>query len=209
MDAFVNMFIKGGPVMWPLLACSLLAMTFVIERVFFWWRERHRIDEELTERILSLTEEGCFEEAIHVGGEHVDMYAQVLRRGLEHRQHGLTEAMQIESAKQISRMKQGLSLLDTIITLAPLLGILGTVTGIIKSFDLLGQSGVDDPKAVSGGIAEALITTAAGLVVAIFTLLPFNYFVSKTQAVAGLLEKVATQMEVAYRKSRAKVGNGD
>ena len=97
-------------------------------------------------------------------------------------------------------MKHGLNVLDTIITMAPLLGILGTVLGIIQSFDLLGQSGIQDPKAVTGGIAQALITTAAGLSVALVTLVPFNILVSRVQRATRLLENVTTQLEIAHRK---------
>ena len=99
-------------------------------------------------------------------------------------------------------MKSAMAILDTIITMAPLLGILGTVTGIIQSFDLLGQLQVEDPRGVADGIAEALITTAAGLVIALGTLLPFNYFISRIQRETRRLEQVATQFEVVYRKGQ-------
>lgn len=204
MQAFWAWFLKGGPIMWPLLACSILSATVILERVWFWWRERRRTDESLVQRILALVEAGACDEAVRLGGPRADMCVQVIQGGLMHRDHGLTEAMQVEAARQAARMRQGLGILDTIITLAPLLGILGTVTGIIKSFDLLGQGGIDDPRAVSSGIAEALITTAAGLGVAILTLLPYNYFVARMQTAVALLEKVATQMEVAYRRGRER-----
>jgi biopolymer transport protein ExbB len=85
--------------------------------------------------------------------------------------------------------------------MAPLLGILGTVLGIIASFDLLGASGIEDPKAVTGGIAQALITTAAGLAVAIVSLIPLNYFVARTQRETRRLEQIATQFEVTCRRN--------
>lgn len=101
-------------------------------------------------------------------------------------------------------MKKGMAILDTIITMAPLLGILGTVTGIIKSFDLLGAMQMEDPRGVATGIAEALLTTAAGLIIALGTLLPFNYFISRIQQESRRLEQLATQFEVAYRKGCAR-----
>jgi biopolymer transport protein ExbB len=120
-----------------------------------------------------------------------------------HREHGLMEAMEVAAGDEIERMKRGLPILDTIITMAPMLGILGTVTGIIKSFNLLGTVGVADPRAATSGLAEALITTAAGLIVALATLVPFNYFVSRVTSSAKHLEQVAAQFGVAYRKSRS------
>jgi biopolymer transport protein ExbB len=126
---------------------------------------------------------------------------KVLVSGVCHRAYSLSESMQIEAEKEIERTRQGLSILDTIITLAPLLGILGTVTGIIQAFDLLGASGIPDPRVATAGISQALITTAAGLVIAIATLIPFNYFVRRVQRRMRHLEHTATRFEVVYRKS--------
>ena len=90
--------------------------------------------------------------------------------------------------------------LSTIITAAPLLGILGTVIGIIVSFDMLGTAGIEDPRAVTSGIAQALLTTAAGLGIAILSVFPFNYFNSKVENATQLFEKYATSLEIVYEK---------
>jgi biopolymer transport protein ExbB len=97
-------------------------------------------------------------------------------------------------------MKSGMNVLDTIITMAPLLGILGTVLGIIESFDLLSLSGIQDPKAVIGGISQALITTASGLTVALVTLMPYNYYLTRIESAVRRIEKVGTRFELAYQK---------
>ncbi|OVE73882.1 hypothetical protein BVX94_02505 [bacterium B17] len=187
--------------MWPLLLCSLVSITIALERILFWWGERHSHEAELVEKVFSLTERGEYGQAMEVDG-YSSALVRVLVKGLAERDHGLSEAMQIEAENQIDRMKQGLAVLDTIVTMAPLLGILGTVLGIIESFDLLGARGIEDPKAVTGGIAQALITTAAGLSVAIVTLIPFNYFMETVKRATGKLENTATRFEVAYRRSR-------
>jgi biopolymer transport protein ExbB len=109
--------------------------------------------------------------------------------------------MQVEAEQQLDRMRTGFSVLDTIITMAPLLGILGTVTGIIKSFNLLQGAGLQDPRLTTGGISEALITTAAGLTVALATLMPYNYLLSRLRRVSRRLEHTATQFEVVFRRS--------
>lgn len=200
MTAWQSFFVRGGPVMWPLLGCSLVSLTITIERMIFWWRQRRRDDPARVNRIFRLAERGAFAEAAALNGGRPDFAARMLLAGLQDREHGLSEAIQIEAGNLVERMKKGLSVLDTVITMAPLLGILGTVTGIIRSFDLLGSSEIADPRLVSGGIAEALITTAAGLVIALGTLIPFNYFIARVQKTAKKLEQIATQFEVCYRK---------
>ncbi len=198
------LFAKGGPLMWPLLLCSVVSVTITVERVLFWLKAHGARDDDLLDSMFLRTEAGDFGGALDAGDGTEDYAAGVLAEGLAHREHGLTEAMQVAAQRAIERMKLGLNVLDTIITLAPLLGILGTVLGIIESFDFLGQSGIEDPRAVTGGIAQALITTAAGLSVAIVTLIPFNYLVGAVQHATGRLESFTTRFEVAYRKGLVK-----
>ncbi len=193
---------RGGPVMWPLLVCSLVALTAILERVFFWMRESMTRDQGLLDRMIELTQRGEFDQAVLESKSACCAPTRMLRAGLQHRDHGLKEAMEVSASEEIARMKSGMAVLDTIITMAPMLGILGTVTGIIKSFDLLGALQFQDPRGVSAGIAEALITTAAGLIIALGVLMPFNYFISRIQRETRRLEQVSTQFEVVYRKGQ-------
>jgi len=195
-----ELFVRGGPIMWPLLLLSVTSLTISIERALFCWRTRQKKDDSVIEDIFRLTEKGDFEAAVSAGRKSPDIVAEVLVSGLEHRDYGLTETMQVTAEDEIARMTRGLDVLDTIITIAPLLGILGTVLGIIESFDLLGASGIEDPKAVTGGIAQALLTTAAGLSVALLTLVPFKYLAARVQRATRHLEGLTTRFEVAYRK---------
>jgi len=195
-----ELFVRGGPVMWPLLLLSVTSLTISIERVVFWWRVARRRDEEAVEKMFHLTETGDFEGAAGAGSESRDMSVEILVSGLEHRNYGLSETMLVAAEEEIAGMKRGLNVLDTIITMAPLLGILGTVLGIIESFDLLGAAGIENPKAVTGGIAQALLTTAAGLSVALLTLITNNYFAARVQRTARHLENLTTRFEVAYRR---------
>lgn len=206
MEFARTIFQRGGPIMWPLLVCSIISLTITIERLLFWLRGSLAGNPSVTDRLLDCTERGAFDDAMAAVDPASSAVARVLRAGLRHREHGLSEAMHIQAGEEIARMKGGLGVLDTIVTMAPLLGILGTVIGIIESFDLLGASGIEDPKAVTGGIAQALITTAAGLTVALITLIPLNYFVARVQRATTLLEQMATQLEVAYKRAR---GNAD
>ena len=112
------------------------------------------------------------------------------------------EDIQMFINSQGGQITAGMAILDTIITMSPLLGILGTVTGIIASFDFLGQAGVEDPKAVTGGIAQALITTATGLTIALATIIPYNYFVVKLERAARNIEKCTTSFEIFHKKAK-------
>jgi len=205
-----DMFIRGGPLMWPLLICSIVSLTISVERILFWWREKRRRDNNRLEKIFRQAEAGDHQSVLHNnhvrtdGNDRLDFSARILISGLANRCYGLRESMEVAAEDEIERMKRGLDILDTIITMAPLLGILGTVLGIIDSFDLLGHSGIEDPKAVTGGIAQALITTAAGLTVALMTLVPFNYMVAKVKKETKDVNKIMIRFEAAYRNGLEK-----
>ena len=207
-----ELFIRGGPLMWPLLICSILSVTISIERVFFWLREHRRRRDDLIEEIFWKTQDGQVETLLEKGHSATneasgrDYGLRVLLCGLAHRDCGLRETMEVAATKEIDRMRRGLDILDTIITMAPLLGILGTVLGIIDSFNLLSGSGIENPRAVTGGIAQALITTAAGLTVALVTLVPFNYFVEKVRKATNEINNLMVRLETSCRKGQeAKV----
>lgn len=201
MEYVVDLFSKGGPIMWPLLICSIVAVALALERVVNLVKIEMSADADLLGNIFGLVEKGRCDEAIATGKPSSDPAISVIVEGLIHRDHGLADAMQVEAEQQLDRMRTGFSVLDTIITMAPLLGILGTVTGIIKSFNLLQDAGLSDPRLTTGGISEALITTAAGLVVALATLIPYNYLLSRVRRVTRRLEHTATQFEVVFRRS--------
>lgn len=190
--------------MWPLFACSVVTVAIVIERAIFWLRVTLTRNQQQINRTFELTENGDFETAIEEAKETRCMTCRILTIGLAHRNYGLNENLEAAAEIEIAHMKRGLSVLDTIITLAPLLGILGTVSGIIASFDLLGDAGIEDPKAVTGGIAQALITTATGLTVAIITLLPHNALVRKVEKVTHFLEKMCSCYTVTVQKGVEK-----
>ncbi len=205
--AFATLFERGGVVMWPLLACSLTGITVALERAFVFARfHRQRAAGEAEVRaMLADLQQGDTAGAISRGLNNVaGPIAGVLAEGLQEAGTGLGESLQMSASRLLNDLRRGLSLLDTIITLGPLLGILGTVTGIIRSFHLLSSAGVQDPTAVTGGIAEALLTTAAGLIVAILALLPFNFFVAQLKRYARHLEQLSHRCEVAYQQGQVR-----
>ena len=199
-----DLFQKGGVVMYPLLACSLVSLTVIFERSLFWIREKRRADNTVVDEVLELARLGEYQKIKARAEGAVDYVVRVLVCGLVHREFSLSKAMEMAAMDEIKRMKRYLPVLDTLITAAPLLGILGTVIGIIHSFDMLGQAGIQDPQAVTSGIAQALITTAAGLMIAIFTLFPYNYFMSKVEKAAVRIEKYATSLEIVCDGEQAK-----
>jgi len=198
----IDFFFKGGPVMYPLLACSIVTLTLIIERLIFWWKERGRCDGELVERILTFADKGEYEAIARETKRSRDCVVRMLVCGLVHREYSLDNALEMAAAEEVKRMRRNMAPLDTIITLAPLLGILGTVTGIINSFHILGQTTIETPQAVTAGIAEALITTATGLVIALFTLIAFNYFNVKIEGAVSRMEKYGTSLEIVINRKR-------
>ena len=196
----IDVFIKGGPVMYPLLACSIIALTVIIERTIFWIVEDYRRNQKLVNSVLSLAELGDWSTAREKIGNTQDFIIKILVTGILHREFNMTKAMETAASDELDRMRRHLSILDTMITVSPLLGIFGTVVGIILSFELLGKTGLADPQAVTAGIAQALITTASGLGIAILSLFPYNYFNSRVEKAAALIEKYATSLEIVYEK---------
>lgn len=197
-----NLFEKGGPVMYPLLLCSLVSIAIIVERAIFWIKTQQGRDWRLVSEILQLADKGEYEEAARRARGTGDYIARVLLDGIAHRNYSLSEALQMRAEEEVRRMRKNLTILDTIITLAPLLGILGTVTGIIGSFRLLGEAEVTSPRMASAGIAEALITTAAGLIIAITTLIPYNYFLSRAERATREMEKFASSLEITFERQK-------
>ncbi len=203
----LSFFLKGGPVMYPLLLCSIISFTVVVERIIFWTREKRRRDQGVVDEILNLATQGEYKKAAQVGSTSKDYVARILVCGLVHLNFSLSSALSMAAAEEIKRTRKYLMIMDTMITMSPLLGIFGTVTGIINSFELLGTAGIENPQAVTGGIAQALITTAAGLAIAILTLIPYNYFVSKTEDAVSDMEKYGTDLEIVFEKNKVVDSN--
>jgi biopolymer transport protein ExbB len=186
-------FIKGGPIMVPLLLCSIIALAVVIERAMFWKRIGAH---ERVESVLSLVEKHDFAKAREVAEADGSPVARVLAAGLAHLNPSAAKAMEVAAQGQIPTLRKRLVILDTIITLAPLLGLLGTVIGMIGSFDIMSASGIGQPHAVTGGVAEALIATATGLLIAILTLVPYNYFSNRAERELEQIEYFASRLEL-------------
>jgi biopolymer transport protein ExbB len=185
----------------PLLACSLISLTLTIERLFFWERIK---SQEAVQNMLGLVESGQFDQALKLGKNSQHPIARVLTAGLAHRNPAPAKAMEAAAQAQIPALKNRLGALDTIITLAPLLGLLGTVVGMIGSFDIMSQAGMGQPHAVTGGVAEALIATATGLLIAILTLIPYNYFTTRVEKEMDAMEHFSSSLELLLHEQMGK-----
>ncbi len=186
--------------MYPLLFCSILAVTVIVDRFIFWAREDIRRNRPLVDEVLELCRMGDWEGVRKKVQGSKDYVIRILVSGILHRDFSMLKAMESAAADEVKRMRRHMSILDTMITVAPLLGIFGTVLGIISSFELLGASGIANPQAVTGGIAQALITTAAGLGIAILSVFPYNYFNARVENAVLAIEKYATSLEIVFEK---------
>jgi len=195
-----DFFFHGGPVMYPLLACSILVLTVIIERLLFWLTVDMNRNMKLIGDVLELCRQGDWESVRNRVYGSKDFIIRVLVSGILHREFSMAKAMEATAAEEIRNMRRYMGVLDTMITVAPLLGIFGTVIGIITSFEALGSTGIDQPQAVTAGIAQALITTATGLGIAILSVFPYNYFNSKVEKAVLNIEKYATSLEIVYEK---------
>jgi len=195
----IKLLIKGGVMMIPLLICSVISLAIVIERFLYWYRIRSR---DLPERMLQLVEDEKIQSALELTKGAKDPTLRVMAVAIEHSNPSAGEAMEAAALAEIPRMKQYLPVLDTIVTLAPLLGLLGTITGMISSFGIMSLAGIGQPHAITGGIAEALIATATGLSVAICTLVPYNYFLSKSERKIEEMETYASRLELLLRRRK-------
>jgi biopolymer transport protein ExbB len=156
------------------------------------------------EKLLRLVEQREFAKALKAEQAAESPVMRVLVAGLAQEAPSVTKAMEATAQDQIPILKKRLTILDTIITLAPLLGLLGTVIGMIGSFDIMSASGIGQPHAVTGGVAEALIATATGLLIAILTLVPYNYFSSRAEREIERMEYYASRLELLLARSEEK-----
>lgn len=199
----VHLFIKGGPIMWPILVASILALGVVIERVFFLLNDKRKRNRRLLNQFFGEVEKGQLDAAIALSHKTKDCIATTLGYALENRQDSLDDALAYAQSRTLKTFRRGIPVLDTVITLAPLLGLLGTVTGMMGSFSVIGGD-LSSPGAITGGIAEALIATAAGLGIAITCLLPFNYLNAKIEEIENDLASAAARLRLAVERVERK-----
>ena len=197
----LELFHHGGWVMYPLLACSILVVAIGIER-FIYYKRTCGDNKDMTQQILALAKERNWQETEKVCANNRCFVSDVLAIGLKYREcpMSMKESFEEYISVRANGLKRNLNYLDTIVTMAPLLGLLGTVVGMISSFKVLDVAG-DNPALITGGVGEALIATATGLCVAVLALIVHSYFSNRLDNVLTDVENVCT---VVISKARGK-----
>ncbi|HWP67832.1 MAG TPA: MotA/TolQ/ExbB proton channel family protein, partial [Rectinemataceae bacterium] len=187
----IEFIVQGGMVLWVIMALSVVACIIIIERILY--LRRISVDEDkLFVRIKSSLLEGHYNEALAICDQNLSPFSTLLKIGIENRhqpENVQRDILKDAAALEAPKLENGLSALGTISSIAPLLGLLGTVTGTMKAFGVLGKFGaVSDPAALATGVSEALITTVGGIVVAVPVVIFYNYFVTKVNQILTKLE---------------------
>lgn len=178
----VDFFRDGGPMMWPLLFFSLLGLTFIIERFIALTKAKVNVNEFLSKIRKALLVNRNVKEAIKVCEQYQGPVASVMKAGLlryGHSREDIEKTIENAGLHELDRLERGMAVLSSVANVAPMLGFLGTVSGMIKSFATLAEQGLTNPGAVAIGISEALITTASGLAIAIPHQLAYNWYTTK------------------------------
>lgn len=190
----------------PLLSCSVIGLAIIGERIRFFYK----VGTASPDHMIHFIRDGKYHDALAVAEQEETPLLRILAAGILHRANNATKSMEIESIEVLASMRRGLGVLETIITISPFLGLLGTILGLITSFKVLETvEGLEQPMGVVGGVAEALITTVAGLSVALLTVIPYNYFLNRIQREKERIEKYATLTEVALAESHSKAEQFD
>jgi biopolymer transport protein ExbB len=186
----MELFGSGGPIMW---------------RTIFLIRENFTREPEAVEKMLEYVEARDTESAVALGRKSKDYVARILVYALTHKEHSLANAFMRAANHELTRFQQGMAWLDTCITAAPLLGLLGTVTGMMNTFGALGGGGDIAANAgkITGGVGEALIATAFGLIIAILGLFPYNVLNARIDAARHDISDASNTLEVIIKKAAA------
>ena len=204
-NILVEYFEKGGPVMWPILIIAIVAVAVVGERTFWWARESLRRNPAGLEKIFAALENGDFRAAAELSKDSSDPIIRMIWHGMNHHHSSLQGALQVAAGVELQKAGRFLTEMDTLVTLAPLHGLLGTVAGIFRTFLALGSQSVEGAMGqITGGIGEALIATMCGLGIAILALVPFNYFTGKLSRLQFELESAATNLDVMVIAAKKK-----
>jgi len=199
----------GGPLMWPIILCSIAAVAIILERLWT-LQDRRVLPPALTKKVWQLVDTGQINDKVIAALERNSPLGRVLAAGLANRHRPreiVMERLEDTGRHVVYELERFLNTLGTIAVISPLLGLLGTVTGIIRAFHAIEAGGVGDPRALSGGIAESLIATAAGMCVAIPALFSYRYLRGRVDRIVVEMEKdairLADAVEAAAERERA------
>lgn len=202
-------FKKGGPLMYPISFCSLLSLAVILERIFA-LRRRKVIPPQVFQGLQSCWNQGNLHEILPLCQQSESPLTRILAAGFRRMELGLLEierALEAAGQHEVSLLTVNLRILGAVGVITPMLGLLGTVTGMIKAFENIAQSGAGNPNLVASGIAEALTTTAAGLIVAIPSLAAYHYFRGRIDRLIYELEEIATSLLAGLQEKEPSSAN--
>jgi biopolymer transport protein ExbB len=202
-NVIVDFILKGGPIMYPIVIVAIVAVGLLTERIFWWLRLSSQRQPKKVEAIYEALDGGQVTKATELATNGTDPLVRMIHHGLDHHHHSMQGALELAAGHELQAAGRFLGAMDTIVTLGPLLGLMGTVTGIMGSFSSIGGAELAVEK-VTGGIGEALIATAAGLGIAITTLIPMNYFHSRLARLQFELEAAANNVLLLAAKHGVK-----
>ena len=187
---------KGGITMIPLFLCSITGLAIIIEK-FISLRRRKVIVPEVISVLENIKGSNDFGLAVSICEKHNGPFANIIRITLENHnlpREEIKETLLDQGRQEVHQLEKGLGVLETVAGIGPLLGLLGTVLGILKVFKVIAIMGVGQATSLAGGISEALITTIAGLFIGIPALVAYNYFASKAEALVLEIEKYSNRL---------------
>lgn len=193
----LDFIVKGGVVLWVIMALSVVGIAIIVERVLY-FRSIRTDEDKLFQRVKASVEKGHFEEAMSICDNNESPLSALIKVGIEYRSYpesAQKEILKDAAAQEVPRLERNVSVLGTIAHIAPLLGLLGTVTGTMKAFGVLGRFGaVADPSILALGISEALITTVGGIIVAVPAVIFYNLLVTKVNLILLKMENQVTAL---------------
>ncbi len=192
----ITYLLKGGFMMWPLLGCSIISLAIVIDRIFFF--HKITIDEHLLmAKLKKEIKNGDFSNALGICDKHPGPLAKIMQAAIKNfalRHQEIEEILEREILNEMPKVERYIPGLAVIASISTLMGFTGTVTGMIRAFSAIAESGVSSPDVVATGISEALITTATGLIIAIPTLIFYHYFTYRVGRLSLEIERCANEL---------------
>lgn len=189
--------------MWPILALSVITLAVIFERLLFLVEITRNRKRKWVTQFLELVGQERYEEALALARKSKDYVLKVLEEGLKHREGSLEDALLEAASSQLERFNKGLVVLDTAVTLGPLLGLLGTVTGMMHAFSIVGGGEIAGKQAaITGGVAESLIAVSFGLAVAIVAIIPLNFFNARMERARRRIEEASTRLVLLLKKEK-------
>jgi biopolymer transport protein ExbB len=207
----VEWFVRGGPIMYPILACSIIGLAVFLERIAF-LRRKHLLPDRFVRGVTRAWQRGEFEVAWRLCQQQDIPLARMLRAGLRKVKEGPQEverAIEVAGSHEAGVLDTNLRFLGAISNIAPMLGFLGTVTGLITAFNVIAVQGTGDPKLMADGVSEALITTEFGLFVGIPALGAYHYLRGKVDRLLHEMEAITIELLGATALVRTGFGQGD